>query len=283
HITGSEPARLTLEVGPGRLVADGRRGTRLRVQAVDKNGTPTMVRGLSWETPEGRVRQVRVPRDGEYLAEYVPDRTHDPHRESVGVMASPTLRAEGNVDVLAAPVRLVAGARVGLFTNLGHGAGPAAFVEALAPLPLPRLRVFAGFAAGYLRADITSPGVEMAGTARLETSTFPLLAMVRAAIPLPRLFELAGDLDGGWAWAWTRITATPSGSGPTGTTPIVVLATADTVALGAGLELAYPLRPGRLAVGIRYLWIDLGRTSQGDQIAGNSAGLIGDIGYKLTF
>jgi hypothetical protein len=283
HVTGSAPARLTLEVGPRRLIADGRRGTRLRVQAVDKNGTPTMVRGLSWETPEGRVRQVRVPRDGEYLAEYVPDRTHDPHRELVAVMASPTLRAEGNVDVLAAPVRLVAGVRVGLFTNLGHGAGPAAFVEALAPLPVPRLRVFAGFAAGYLRADITSPGVETAGSARLETSTFPLLAMARAALPLPRLFELGGDLDAGWAWAWTRMTATPSGSGPSGTTPTIVLATADTVALGAGLEVAYPLRPGRLAVGLRYLWIDLGRTSQGDRIAGNSAGLIGDIGYKLTF
>lgn len=283
HITGGEPARLTLEVGPGRLVADGRRGTRLRVQAVDKNGTPTMVRGLSWETPEGRVRQVRVPRDGEYLAEYVPDRSQDPHREPVAVMASPTLRVEGNVDVLAAPVRLVAGARVGLFTNLGHSAGPAAFVEALAPLPLPRLRVSAGFAAGYLRSDITTPGVEMAGSARLEISTFPLLAMARAALPLPGLFEIGGDVDAGWAWAWTRITATPSGSGPSGTTPTVVLATADTVALGAGLELGYPLRPGRLAIGIRYLWIDLGRTSQGDQIAGNSAGFIGDVGYKLTF
>jgi len=283
HVTGGEPTRLTLEVGTARVVADGKQGAVLRVQAVDKNGTPTMVRGLSWETPEGRVRQVRVPRDGEYLAEYVPDRTREPHREVVAVMASQTLRADSGVEVLPAPIRFVATARAGLFTNLGRSAGPAAFVEAVAPVPAPHLRVFAGFAAGYLRGDITAPGVEMAGIARLETNTFPLLAVVRAGISLPHLFELAGDVDAGWAWAFTRITASPTGSGPSGILPTVVVATGDTIALGAGWEIAYPLRPGRLAIGVRFLWIDLGRTSQGDQIAGNSAGFIGDLGYKLTF
>jgi hypothetical protein len=283
HVTGGEPTRLTLEVGTPRVVADGRQGTVLRVQAVDKNGTPTMVRGLSWETPEGRVRQVRVPRDGEYLAEYVPDRTRDPHREVVAVMASQTLRAEGGVEVLPAPVRLVATARAGIFTNLGRSAGPATFVEALAPVAVPHLRVFAGFAAGYLRGDLTTPGVEKSGTAELETNTFPLLALVRAGISLPYLLEIGGDVDAGWAWAFTRITTSGTGSGSGGTVPTVVVATADTVALGAGVELAYPLKPGRLAVGLRYLWIDLGRTSQGDRIVGNSAGLIGDLGYKLTF
>jgi hypothetical protein len=260
------------------VIADGKQGTALRVQAVDKNGTPTMVPGLSWETPEGRVRAVRVPRDGEYLAEYVPDRTRDPHREVVAVMASQTLRASGGVEVLPAPVRLVATARVGLFTNLGHSAGPAAFVEALAPVHVPHVRVLAGFAAGYLHGDITAPGVEKSGIARLETNTFPLLAVVRAGISLPHLFELGGDVDAGWAWAWTRITDSTVAN-----MPAVVGATADTVALGAGAEIAYPLKPGRLAVGIRYLWVELGRTSQGYQIEGNSAGFIGDLGYKLTF
>jgi hypothetical protein len=47
--------------------------------------------------------------------------------------------------------------------------------------------------------------------------------------------------------------------------------------------LTYPLRPGWLTIGIRYLWIDLGRTSAGDRIDGNSAGLLADLGYKMTF
>jgi len=54
-------------------------------------------------------------------------------------------------------------------------------------------------------------------------------------------------------------------------------------AIGAGAELTYPLKPGWLAIGLRYLWIDLGRTSAGDQIRGNSAGVLADLGYKMTF
>jgi hypothetical protein len=54
-------------------------------------------------------------------------------------------------------------------------------------------------------------------------------------------------------------------------------------ALAAGAEVALTLKPGRLVIGLRYLWCKLGRTSQGDEITGNSAGLIGDIGYRMTF
>lgn len=277
HITGGLPTRLILEVGTPRVIADGNQSASLRVQAVDRNGTPTLVRGLSWETPEGRVRQVRVPRDGEYLAEYVPDRTRDPHREVVAVMASETLRADASLEVLPAPVRFVVSARAGLFTNFGHSSGPAAFVEALTPVGAPHLRVLAGLAVGYLRGDVTVPGLEKAGTARLETDQFPLLAVARASLSLPYLFELAGDVDVGWSWAWTQLTSSAAGASD------VVVATADALALGAGLEIEYPLKPGWLALGLRYLWVDLGRTSEGDEVRGNSAGLIGDLGYKIAF
>ena len=54
-------------------------------------------------------------------------------------------------------------------------------------------------------------------------------------------------------------------------------------AVGGGADVALMLKPGRLVIGLRYLWCHLGRTSQGDEIAGNSAGLIGDIGYRMTF
>jgi len=60
-------------------------------------------------------------------------------------------------------------------------------------------------------------------------------------------------------------------------------ATVNAPALGGGGELTYPLRPGWLTIGIRYLRIDLGRTSAGDRIDGNSAGLLADLGYKMTF
>jgi hypothetical protein len=54
-------------------------------------------------------------------------------------------------------------------------------------------------------------------------------------------------------------------------------------AVGGGGDIGLTLKPGRLVIGLRYLWSRIGRTSQGDEISGNSAGLIGDIGYRMTF
>ncbi len=234
--------------------------------------------GLSWETPDGHIRGVRVPHDGEYLAEYVPDRTRDPHTELVTVTAAEALRASGQLVVTPPPVRLIVGARAGVYTNFGHAAGPVAFVEGLVPVRVPRGRLAVGLTAGYLRGDMSTAGVERTGSARLETNLLPLQAMARGGISLPYGFNLDGELEAGWAWAWLRVTASPALG-----TAVIDSATANALALGAGAEVSYPLKPGRLTLGVRYLRIDLGRTSAGDQIDGNSAGLIADLGYKMTF
>ncbi len=277
RVTGGAPAALTIRVAPGRVVADGRRGTELQVQAIDRNGTPTSVPGLSWETPEGRIRGVRVPRDGEYLAEYVPDRTREAHGELVAVMASESVRAETLVDVTPPPIRVLAAVRAGLATSFGPSVGPAVFLEALAPLRLTRIRLFAGVSAGYLRGDVTGRGVQGTGSSHLETNQVPLLAVGRAGLSSESGFELAAELVAGWSWAWVRITASPAGI------PLADVATANAPALGSGLHLTYPLRPGRLVMGLRYLWIDLGQTSLGDRVEGNSAGMVADLGYEMTF
>jgi hypothetical protein len=277
HITGGPPARLTLEVAHASMVADDRRGTELRVQAVDRNGVPTDVPGLSWETPSGRIRGVRVPRDGEYLAEYVPERAREPRRDAVAVMASGTLRASATIDVTPPPIRLVAGVRTGLYTNFGSTGGPAVFAEGLRPLKPAGGRFLAGFSAGYLRGDVSSQGVQMSGSARLETNLFPLLAVARAGLRLPHDLALTLEGDAGWAWGWVRVTASPSGQTQ------IDDAAVNAPALGGGGEIAWALRPGWVGIGVRYLWVDLGRTSNGDQVTGNSAGLIADLGYKIAF
>ena len=277
RVTGGAPAALTIHVTPGRVVADGRRGTELQVQAIDRNGTPTSVPGLSWETPEGRIRGVRVPRDGEYLAEYVPDRTREAHRELVAVMASETVRAETLVDVTPPPIRVLVGAHAGFTTSFGPSVGPATLLEALAPIRLTRVRVFAGLGVGYLRGDVTGRGVQGTGTTHVEVNQAPLLAVGRAGIESASGFELSAELAAGWSWAWVHISASPPGAGPDD------FSTANAPALGSAFELSYPLRPGRLALGLRYLWIDLDRTSLGDRLTGNSAGLVADLGYEMTF
>jgi hypothetical protein len=277
RVTGSAPARLTLAVRDARLVADGKQATELRVLAVDRNGTPTVVPGLSWDTPDGRVRRVRVPRDGEYIAEYVPDRTREAEQQTVGVMASQTLRANATLDVTPPPVRVVAAARAGLFYNLGHAAGPAAFVEAMRPVLVARIPLLVGVTAGYLRGDVTASGPAAMTTTRLETDQVPVMALVRARAPLSTRFELGAEVVAGASFARTKISAAADQVG------FEVHGTARAPAVGGGAEIALALRPGRVVIGLRYLWIQLGRTSQGDIIDGNSAGLIGDIGYRMSF
>jgi hypothetical protein len=277
HVTGGAPVRLTVAVRDGRIVADGRQSTELRVQAVDKNGTPTEVPGLSWDTPEGRVRNVRMPRDGEYVAEYVPDRIREAQRQVLAVMASQALRADTTLEVLPPPIRAVGAARVGMFYNLGQALGPAVFVEALRPLPITRLPLFLGATVGYLRADMEASGPAPTGTARLETDQIPILALARARVPLPLRAEVLGELGAGMMLARTKLAAAPADLG------FETTGSAYAPAVGLGSEMSMTLKPGRLVIGLRYLWSELGRTSQGDVIKGNSAGLIGDIGYRMTF
>jgi hypothetical protein len=281
RLTGGPPARLTLEVKDARLIADGQRGTELRVKAVDRKGTPTMIPGLSWETPGGRVRNVNMPREGEYVAEFVPNRAEDPHREVVAVMASEALRAGASVEVAPPPPLVLAAARVGFFFNLGSAAGPAAFVEALTPARILSIRFALGLTAGYLRDDIAAvasmPGGGGDTTVRLVIDQLPVMALARYRLPRLVRPELSFDVGAGVSFARTRFTTTP------GTTPDSVEASAHAFAWQAGAETAFPLRPGRLVVGVRYLGITLGRTSHRDELPGNSAGLLADVGLRLSW
>src|SRR5262249_44453576 len=151
------------------------------------------------------------------------------------------------------------------------------FVEALRPLPIRRLGVFAGGTIGYLRAEIGGVGPERTPTATLEIDQVPVLALARARMPLSARLEMSGELAAGMMAARTRLTTLSSGQG------FDASGSAYAPALGVGGDVGLTLKPGRLVIGLRYLWSRLGQTSQGDQITGNSAGLIGDIGYRMTF
>jgi hypothetical protein len=275
-LTGGSPTTLSLNVREARLVADGRRGTELRARAFDRNGTPTLVPGLSWETPGGRLGAVRMQREGEYIAAFVPERAHDTHREIVAVAAGPTLRAVASVEVAPPPVRLFVGGRFGVVSNLGSVAGPAAFLEVLFPVPRRTGRFVAGVSVGYLRSDQTLTGTSDLAS-RLEINQVPLLAIARYRFGAASVSELSAGAGAGVSLAGTRLTPDLSNTGA------VVLATAWSVALQLDAEASFPLWPGRLIVGARYLWVDFGRTSHGDYVRGNVAGLIGDLGYRMTF
>jgi hypothetical protein len=275
-LTGGSPTALSLTLHDVRLVADGRRATELRARAFDRNGTPTLVPGLSWETPGGRLGAIRSPREGEYLAQFVPERAHAPHRELVAVTAGPSLRAVASLDVAPPPLHVIVGARAGVYTNLGPITGPVAFVEGLVPLAEHTDRLVAGVAAGYLRADLPVAGPNKV-TSRLEIDQVPLLGVARYRFGAPSSAELAAGAGAGVALAETRFTPDVTNSA------LAVTAGAWTVALEADAEASFSLRPGRLVVGARYLWVDLGRTTHGDSVSGNVAGAMGDLGYRMSW
>jgi hypothetical protein len=228
------------------------------------------------------VRRVRVPHDGEYVAEYVPDRIREPKRQAVSVTASRELRADASVDVAPPPIRLVAAARVGAYSNLGHTNGAAVFVEALRPFEVRRVRFQAGVTLGYLHGELDAAGIDPSSPAHVDIDQFPLLAVGRWRTALPLRLEIAFDASVGVSWADTNIN--PSINPASGTSPPPIASgSAVAPAFGAGSEVGLPLRPGQLVLGLHYLFVDLGKTSEGDRVAGNSAGLIGDIGYKMTF
>jgi hypothetical protein len=276
YLTGGSPTALSLAVRESRLVADGRRATELRARAFDRNGTPTLVPGLSWETPGGRLGAVRMPREGEYIAEFVPERANDTHSEVVAVTAGPALRAVATVEVAPPPVHVLVGGRFGVYTNLGPVVGPAAFLEALVPVARHTGRFVAGLTAGYLHGDLNIAGPNKT-TSRLELSQFPVLAIARYRFGSRASPEVSAGAGAGVSLASTRLTpdATDSAS--------VVEAGAWSIALQADAEATFPLRPGRLVLGARYLWIDLGRTSHGDNVNGNVAGIMGDLGYRMSW
>jgi len=279
-LSGGPPARLKLDVSTPTVVADGQRNVEVRVSAFDGKGAPTMVSGISWEVSGGRLGNVRKPRVGTYIAEFVPHRASVPYNQRLAVMASNDLRASAVVHIEPPRPRLVVTARAAFFSNLGSASGPAAFIDAVSPLPGRWERATAGLSVGYLHDDLTTRAMAQGSASstqntRIEVDQFPIMGIARYRLPLGTAeIHLRGGL--GISLASTRLTPPPETGPP-------ALAGAHALAVEGGAEGALTLPPGQLVAGLRYLWIELGRTSHDDEIRGNSAGLIADLGYRLSF
>ena len=279
-LSGGPPARLKLDVSTPTVVADGQRNVEVRVSAFDGNGAPTMVSGISWEVSGGRLGNVRKPRVGTYIAEFIPQRASVPYNQKLAVMASHDLRASAVVHIEPPRPRLVVTARAAFFSNLGSASGPAAFIDAVTPFAGRLEHAAAGISLGYLHDDLTTRSMATGSASstqstRIEINQFPLMGIARYRLPLGAAeIHLRGGL--GISLASTRLTPPPETGPP-------ALAGAHALAVEGGAEGAFALAPGQLVAGLRYLWIELGRTSHDDDIRGNSAGLIADLGYRLSF
>jgi hypothetical protein len=280
-------ARVRLVAGPAvslsvtfaasRLVADGSNSVDVRVESRDRHGSPADAGILRWHAPGGHVAGVRMVAEGTYQAHFTPSRAREPHAETLVVGGDPPLTATTTLAVEPPLVHAVVTARVGLFSNFGSSAGPAASLEVLGGIP-GHAAWGAGVVVSYLRNDLTTgyaPAV--LATARLELDQFPIMAVARYHLPLPLAADVTVGAGAGISLARVEITSPPGNEAAT------TDANARAVALEGGADVAFPLAPGELIVGLHYLWVEIGRTSHGDQITGNSAGLIGDVGFRMAW
>jgi hypothetical protein len=175
--------------------------------------------------------------------------------------------------------RLSVAARVGMFTNLGGMAGPIATIEGLQALPGRAAAWAAGLMVSVLHNDVaaTAGGGKMGlPDTVLEIDQIPCLAIAQYRLPLPLGVNIS--VGGGMGLSFARtIIRSNRDSWPTGR------GNARAIAAEARTDVGFPLSVGQLVVGAHYLWIDLGRTSQGDEIDGNSAGFVGDAGYRMAW
>jgi hypothetical protein len=278
RVTSGPAVRLAAWVSAPDVVGDGRRSVEVRVDAFDKTGRPTPVSNLHWQTAGGHLSQLRARQVGSYVIQFTPKPTQTARTEVLVVKGDPSLSATTILRVEPPRSRLSLTARVGLFTNLGGMAGPIATIEGLQALPGRAAAWAAGLAVSAVHNDVTATaggGIGLPDTV-LEIDQIPCLAIAQYRLPLPLGVNISVGGGIGLSFARTIIRSNRD-SWPTGR------GNARAIAAEVRTDVALPLAVGQLVVGARYLWIDLGRTSQGDEIDGNSVGFVGDAGYRMAW
>jgi hypothetical protein len=232
---------------------------------------------LTWQAAGGRVGPQRLRHLGSYVTEFTPNRTQAPRVEVLVVKGEPSPSATTVVEVQPPRAQLTLAARLGLFTNFGGMAGPIAFFEGLRALPGRADAWAVGLMVGILRNNLqTSSNQAAVSNTTIEIGQVPTMAIVQYRLPVPLGVDLT--VGGGLGVSFAHVTLRPSD----GTWP-ESQSSAHGLAAEAHANVAFPLGPGEVVVGTHYVWIDLGRTSQGDDIRGNSVGFVGDVGYRRAW
>jgi hypothetical protein len=281
-LTGGDPAHAVVTADRLRIVGDGRSVVDVTVDVRDDRSTPTSAPQMTWDiSGAGSWEVLPAPRFGAYAIRFTPRRTPRDQTVVISAIVGPTIIASTRLQVEAEP-SLSAAARVGVASNLGSAFSEAAFVEATVPLhrigSLGRLGrlLSAGISVGYVHGDMTTTPASVFSSLHVDISQAPVLALARLRVPGDLPFEISILATGGVTFASTDISPL---QGPFG----ISHGTARGIVLGGGADASMILDPGELVVGARYLHADLGRTSSGDQVAGNTLGLICDLGFRMGF
>ena len=279
-IGGGAPARVALTSSTARVDANGHNAVDLQLEVFDARGIPTSAPAVRWQTgDDGVLESLPAPRFGAYAARFVPRRALRDRRAVLVAGVDPDLSASIRLNVEAGATRSLA-VRVGVASNLGSGLGQVAFLEAT--MPLPRLGRFgrllsAGVVVGYVHGELTTAPASWFPAVHVDVNQAPVMALARIRVPGDLPVELSFSGAAGVSFATTQLA--PTTESPFGLTR----GTARAFVIGAGADASVLLRPGELVLGARYLHAELGRNSNGDQIDGNSIGVVCDIGFRIGF
>jgi hypothetical protein len=278
RVTPGPAVRLAASVSSPAIVGDGKHSVEVRIDAFDKTGRPAVVPPLTWQAAGGRVGPQHVRQLGSYKTEFTPNRTQAAHPEVLVVQSDPSLSATTVVQVEPPRARLTVSARLGLFTNFGAMAGAIGIFEALRAMPGRADAWSVGLMVAVLHNQLTTSAADNKALSdtMIEIGQVPFLAVIQYRLPVPLGVDLT--VGGGAGFSLARLDLRSSDNvWPESHS------TAHAFAAEARANVAFPLGPGEVVVGAHYLWIDLGRTSQGDDIRGNSVGFVGDGGYRMAW
>ena len=168
------------------------------------------------------------------------------------------------------PPRYTLTPRLGLLWNLGDATGATLFIDALAFRSARYPNFGVGLSLGLAQSWFA--GENASGITRASLATLPILFRVQYRASLGRTF-LGLGAGVGFAMSWIR--AQSYGA--------TIVGNSYGAAGEASFETGFRLRQGSFVASLRYLAVYLDTFSSGDRIAGNAAGAVLDIGYRLGF
>jgi hypothetical protein len=167
--------------------------------------------------------------------------------------------------------RLTVTPRLGVVWGFHQTPGAVLMMEALARGEQWPERLLIGMGVGLLVSEVDLS--DSLGISHLDLREIPIVALIRLQHRATSRALVAATVGAGVTLAQGRVVSYDRAI--TGQT------LAPTVE--GGLEAALRLITGQVVVGARYMLVSVGRLSSGDQLLGNSAGLIADLGYRLAW
>jgi hypothetical protein len=167
--------------------------------------------------------------------------------------------------------RLMVTPRLGVVWSLRRPPGAALLIEVLGRRRRWPEWLVVGLSLGLF--SIESTAADRLGISEITLVQIPVLALARYQRRLARRLLLGAGIGLGAVWTDARVTSFGRDI------PGQRLAPAGEL----GGEAAVRLPAGQMVLGLRYLLVRGGRLSSGDELRGNTGGLVADLGFRLAW